>query len=40
MRFFNRQTEQTGNQPTFKASYFGVNIFKQQIILQEMLIIK
>lgn len=38
MRFFNRQTGKTGNQPTFKASYFGVNIFKQQIILQEMLI--
>ena len=36
MRFFNRQTGATGNQPTFKASYFGVNIFKQQIILQDM----
>ena len=40
MRFYNRQTGQTGNQPTFKASYFGVNIFKQQIILAEMQIIK
>ena len=36
MRFFNKITGETGNQPTFKASYFGVNIFKQQIILQEM----
>jgi hypothetical protein len=39
MRFFNKLTGETGNQPTFKASYFGVNIFKQQIILQEMGII-
>jgi hypothetical protein len=38
MRFYNRQTGQVGNQPTFKASYFGVNIFKQQIILQDMTI--
>ena len=36
MRFFNKQTGETGNQPTFKASYFGVNIFQQQIILQDM----
>jgi hypothetical protein len=36
MRFYNNKTGKTGNQPTFKASYFGVNIFKQQIILQEM----
>lgn len=36
MRFYNRKTGETGNQPTFKASYFGVNIFKQQIILQDM----
>lgn len=36
MRFFNKLTGEVGNQPTFKASYFGVNIFKQQIILQEM----
>ena len=36
MRFFNKLTGKTGNQPTFKASYFGVNIFKQQIILQDM----
>ena len=38
MRFYNRKTAETGNQPTFKASYFGVNIFKQQIILQDMII--
>ena len=36
MRFYNVKTGETGNQPTFKASYFGVNIFKEQIILQEM----
>jgi hypothetical protein len=36
MRFYNAFNGKTGNQPTFKASYFGVNIFKQQIILQEM----
>jgi hypothetical protein len=36
MRFFNKVTGQVGNQPTFKASYLVVNIFKQQIILQEM----
>jgi len=40
MRFFNKQTGEIGNQPTFKASYFGVNIFKQQIILQDMTISK
>jgi hypothetical protein len=36
IRFYNNKTGEIGNQPTFKASYFGVNIFKQQIILQEM----
>lgn len=36
MRFYNASSGEVGNQPTFKASYFGVNIFKQQIILQEM----
>lgn len=36
MRFYNRKTGEVGNQPTFKASYFGVNIFKQQILLVEM----
>lgn len=38
MRFYNRKTGEVGNQPTFKASYFGVNIFKQPIILQDMTI--
>ena len=38
MRFYNRKTGEVGNQPTFKASYFGVNIFKQQIILQDMIL--
>jgi len=36
MRFFNKLTGEVGKQPTFKASYFGVNIFKQQIILADM----
>lgn len=36
MRFFNKVTWAVWNQPTFKASYFWVNIFKQQIILQDM----
>jgi len=36
MRFFNKLTGVIGNQPTFKASYFGVNIFLKQIILQDM----
>ena len=36
MRFYNNLTGEVGNQPTFKASYFGVNIFKQPIILTEM----
>lgn len=36
MRFYNAKTGEIGNQPTFKASYFGVDIFGKQIILQEM----
>jgi hypothetical protein len=36
MRFYNARTGEVGKQPTFKAAYFGVNIFKDQIILQEM----
>lgn len=36
MRFYNNKTGLSGNQPTFKAAYFGVNIFQQQIILQDM----
>ncbi len=40
MRFYNALTGEVGNQPTFKASYFGVNFFKEQIILAEMKIKK
>lgn len=36
MRFYNNKTGETGNQPTFKAAYFGVNIFNKQIILADM----
>jgi hypothetical protein len=36
MRFYNNLTKETGNQPTFKASYFGVNLFKENIILVDM----
>lgn len=36
MRFYNASTGETGKQPTFKASYFGVNIFQEQIILVDM----
>jgi len=36
MRFYNNKTGETGNQPTFKASYFGVKFFQQQIILTDM----
>jgi len=36
MRFYNNLTGETGNQPTFKASYFGVNFFQDQIILADM----
>lgn len=36
MRFYNNLTGKTWNQPTFKASYFGVGIFQQQIILADM----
>ena len=36
MRFYNNLNGETGNQPTFKAAYFGVNIFKEQIILADM----
>ena len=40
MRFFNKVTWAVWNQLTFKASYFWVNIFQQQIILQDMEICK
>lgn len=36
MRFYNAISGEVGNQPTFKAAYFGVNIFKQPIILADM----
>jgi hypothetical protein len=36
MRFYNNLTGEVGNQPTFKASYFGVNLFKEQIMLVDM----
>lgn len=36
MRFFNRMTGEVGATPTFKAAYFGVNIFERQLILQDM----
>ena len=36
MRFYNFKTGEVGNQPTFKAAYFGVNLFQQQIILADM----
>jgi len=36
MRFLNTKTGETGKTPTFKAAYFGVNIFKQPIILADM----
>lgn len=35
MRFYNNKTKQIGNQPTFKATYFGYKIFNQQIILED-----
>lgn len=33
LRFYNAKTGEIWNQPTFKASYFWVNIFERQIIL-------
>lgn len=36
MNFFNKLTWEVWKQPTFKASYFWVNIFKQQILLVDM----
>ncbi len=36
MRFYNARTWESWNQPTFKALYFWVGIFEQQIILAEM----
>lgn len=36
MRFYNVRTWESWSQPTFKASYFWVGLFEQQIILAEM----
>ncbi len=36
MRFYNNLTGETGKQPTFKAAYFGVNFFEENIILVDM----
>ena len=36
IRFINREDGLIGAQPTFKAAYFGVGIFKQQIILADL----
>ena len=35
-KFYNAATGKVGGQPTFKAAYFGVDIFKRQIILAEL----
>lgn len=35
-KFYNAKTGQVGGQPTFKASYFGVNFFQQQLILADL----
>ena len=35
-RFYNAKTGKVGNQPTFKAAYFGINIFNKQIILADL----
>jgi hypothetical protein len=40
MKFYNNKTGEIGSQPTFKAAYFGVNIFNKPIILAEMVIKK
>jgi len=36
MRFYNAITWEVWQSPTFKATYFGVNIFKQQLILESL----
>lgn len=36
MRFYNAVTGETWKTPTFKAAYFWVGVFEQQIILAEM----
>jgi hypothetical protein len=36
MRFYNAKTGESGKTPTFKAAYFGVNIFKEPLILADI----
>lgn len=35
-RFYNAKTGEVGNSPTFKAAYFAIDLFKQQIILADL----
>ena len=35
-RFYNAKNGKVGNQPTFKAAYFGVNFFKESMILADL----
>lgn len=35
-RFYNVKTGEAGKSPTFKAAYFSVNLFNQQIILADL----
>lgn len=35
-RFYNALTGEVGKQPTFKAAYFGVGIFEQQLLLADL----
>lgn len=35
-RFYNAKTGEVGKSPTFKAAYFAVGLFKQQIILADL----
>ena len=33
-KFYNAKTGKVGNQPTFKAVYFGINVLKEQIVFE------
>jgi len=35
-RFYNAKTGEIGKSPTFKAAYFAIGVFKQQIILADL----
>ena len=35
-RFYNAKTGEIGKSPTFKAAYFAINLFKEQIILTDL----